>query len=203
MSFDLNALLKQAQEMQAQMAQVQEEASQETAEASAGGGMVTVVANAAGEMKELRIDPKVIDPDDPEMLADLVLAAANEALRVCARQGRGEDEERPPAGSRRLAARGLAIDENFVAKLLDVGSELSFPAGPRRGRPDNPMNGVLLVLQGVLDRRVGGRRDERGPGQVIGQWERLDGSDEVRVVAVSDVRLVAVDRAAWETAQTG
>jgi DNA-binding YbaB/EbfC family protein len=76
MSFDLNALMKQAQEMQAQMEQMQEEASKETAEASAGGGMVTVVATAGGEIKELRIDPA-----DPEMLADLVMAAANEALR--------------------------------------------------------------------------------------------------------------------------
>jgi nucleoid-associated protein EbfC len=82
MSFDMNALLKQAQEMQAQMEQLQEEAGKETAEASAGGGMVTVVATAAGELTELRIDPKAIDPDDPEMLADLVLAAANEALRA-------------------------------------------------------------------------------------------------------------------------
>ena len=81
MSFDLNALMKQAQEMQAQMEQLQEEASKETAEASAGGGMVTVVASAGGEIKELRIDPKVIDPDDPDLLADLVMAAANEALR--------------------------------------------------------------------------------------------------------------------------
>ena len=82
MSFDMNALMKQAAEMQAQMQQLQEEAGRETAEASAGGGMVTVVASAAGELKELRIDPKAIDPDDPEMLADLVLAAANEALRA-------------------------------------------------------------------------------------------------------------------------
>ena len=81
MSFDINELMKQAQEMQAQMAEVQAEASKETAEASAGGGMVTVVATAAGEIKELRIDPKAIDPDDPEMLADLVMAAANGALR--------------------------------------------------------------------------------------------------------------------------
>ena len=81
MSFDLNALMKQAQEMQAQMEQLQEEAGRETAEASAGGGMVTVVASAAGELKELRIDPKAIDPDDPEMLEDVVLAAVNEALR--------------------------------------------------------------------------------------------------------------------------
>jgi len=82
MSFDMNALMKQAQEMQAQMKQLQEEAAKETAEASAGGGMVTVVASAGGQLKELRIDPKAIDPEDPEMLADLVLAAANEALRA-------------------------------------------------------------------------------------------------------------------------
>jgi DNA-binding YbaB/EbfC family protein len=77
MSFDIDALMK----MQTQMQQIQEEASKETAEASAGGGMVTVVATAGGEIKELRIDPKAIDPNDPEMLADLVMAATNEALR--------------------------------------------------------------------------------------------------------------------------
>src|SRR5882762_1375793 len=77
MSFDIDALMK----MQTQMAELQEEASKETAEASAGGGMVTVVATAGGEIKELRIDPKAIDPNDPELLADLVMAAANEALR--------------------------------------------------------------------------------------------------------------------------
>jgi nucleoid-associated protein EbfC len=82
MSFDMNALLKQAQEMQEQMKQLQEDAAKETAEASAGGGMVTVVASASGELKELRIDPKAIDPDDPELLADLVIAASNEALRA-------------------------------------------------------------------------------------------------------------------------
>ena len=82
MTFDLNALMKQAQEMQSQMQQLQEEAARETAEASSGGGMVTVVASAAGELKELRIDPKAIDPNDPELLADLVMAAANEALRA-------------------------------------------------------------------------------------------------------------------------
>ena len=82
MSFDMNALLKQAQEMQAQMEKLQADAATETAEASAGGGMVTVVATAGGELKELRIDPKAIDPSDPELLADLVLAASNEALRA-------------------------------------------------------------------------------------------------------------------------
>jgi DNA-binding YbaB/EbfC family protein len=82
MSFDMNALLKQAQEMQEQMQQMQEDAAKETATASAGGGMVTVVATAAGEITELRIDPKAIDPSDPELLADMVMAATNEALRA-------------------------------------------------------------------------------------------------------------------------
>jgi nucleoid-associated protein EbfC len=79
--FDMNKLLKQAQEMQAQMEQAQEELAHEIVEASAGGGMVTVKATGAGEITEVVIDPKAIDPDDPELLQDLVLAAVNEALR--------------------------------------------------------------------------------------------------------------------------
>jgi len=78
---DMSKLMKQAQEMQAQMQQAQEEAANEVVEASAGGGMVVVKANGAGEVVSVTIDPKAIDPDDPEMLADLVLAAVNEALR--------------------------------------------------------------------------------------------------------------------------
>jgi nucleoid-associated protein EbfC len=79
--FDMNALLRQAQQMQTQMAQAQEELANEVVEASAGGGLVTVKATGAGEIKEIRIDPKAIDPDDPELLEDTVLAAVNEALR--------------------------------------------------------------------------------------------------------------------------
>jgi DNA-binding YbaB/EbfC family protein len=78
---DMNALLQQAQQMQAQMAQAQEELAKEVVEASAGGGLVTVKATGAGEITEIKIDPKAIDPDDPELLEDLVLAAVNEALR--------------------------------------------------------------------------------------------------------------------------
>ena len=78
---DMNKLLQQAQQMQAQMAQAQEQLASETVEASAGGGMVTVKASGAGEIREIRIDPKAIDPDDPELLEDMVLAAVNEALR--------------------------------------------------------------------------------------------------------------------------
>jgi hypothetical protein len=81
---DMNALMKQAQQMQEQMERAQEEAKGEIGEASAGGGMVTVKANGAGELLEIRIDPRAIDPDDPELLADMVLAAANEALRAAA-----------------------------------------------------------------------------------------------------------------------
>src|SRR5689334_23348506 len=79
--FDMNALMKQAQQMQEQMVRVQEELAQETVEASAGGGMVTVKATGAGEISEIKIDPKAIDPDDPELLEDMVIAAINEALR--------------------------------------------------------------------------------------------------------------------------
>ncbi len=81
MKFDMNKMLQEAQRMQAELARAQEEAAKEVVEASAGGGMVTVKANGAGEVLEIRIDPRAIDPDDPELLADMVLAAVNEALR--------------------------------------------------------------------------------------------------------------------------
>jgi DNA-binding YbaB/EbfC family protein len=81
MSFDMNKMLKQAQQMQEELQKAQAEAANEVVEASAGGGMVTVKANGAGEIVSIEIDPKAIDPDDPELLADLVLAAVNEALR--------------------------------------------------------------------------------------------------------------------------
>jgi DNA-binding YbaB/EbfC family protein len=78
---DMNKLLQQVGQMQQQVQQAQEELANETVEASAGGGMVTVTANGAGEIQSITIDPKAIDPDDPELLADMVLAAVNEALR--------------------------------------------------------------------------------------------------------------------------
>ena len=82
MGMDMNKLLQQVGEMQEQMAKAQGELETETVESSAGGGMVTVTANGAGEIKQIKIDPKAIDPDDPEMLADLVMAAANQALEA-------------------------------------------------------------------------------------------------------------------------
>ncbi len=81
MSFDMNKMMEQMQQMQSQMQQAQEDLKNETVQATAGGGMVTVTATGAGEIKEIVIDPKAIDPDDPELLADMVTAAVNEALR--------------------------------------------------------------------------------------------------------------------------
>ena len=80
--FDMNQLMRQAQEMQTQMARAQEQLATETVEGSAGGGLVTVTATGTGVLTGVRIDPKAIDPDDPEMLEDVVLAAVNEALRA-------------------------------------------------------------------------------------------------------------------------
>lgn len=78
---DINKMMKQVQQMQAEMMKAQEELADETVEASAGGGMVTVVATGAGEIQKIQIAPEAIDPDDPELLADTILAAVNEALR--------------------------------------------------------------------------------------------------------------------------
>jgi DNA-binding YbaB/EbfC family protein len=78
---DVNKMLQQVQQMQAEMAKAQEELANETVEASVGGGMVTVIANGAGEIVSVKIKPEAIDPDDPETLEDLVLAGVNEALR--------------------------------------------------------------------------------------------------------------------------
>ena len=75
-------MMKQIQEMQRKMAQAQEELAVETVEASAGGGTITVVVTGSLEVKEVRIKPEAVDPDDVEMLQDVVLAAVNEALRA-------------------------------------------------------------------------------------------------------------------------
>ena len=79
---NMQQMMKQVQKMQADMARAQEELAAAEVEASAGGGMVTVRVTGALVVKEIRIDPAAIDPDDPELLADMVLAATNEALRA-------------------------------------------------------------------------------------------------------------------------
>ena len=74
-------MMKQVQKMQADMAKAQEDLANETVEASAGGGMVTVQVTGAIEIKSIKIDPTAVDPDDMEILEDMIMAAANEALR--------------------------------------------------------------------------------------------------------------------------
>ena len=80
--FDVNALMKQAQQMQAQMMEAQEKLKDETVEASAGGGMVKVTMGGDLTLREISIDPEAIDPEEAEMLAEMVQAAVNEGLRA-------------------------------------------------------------------------------------------------------------------------
>ena len=78
---NMNQMLKQVQQMQEEMAKAQEELKNERVEATAGGGMVTVVMTGELQVAEVKIDPEAVDPEDVELLQDLVLAAFNEALR--------------------------------------------------------------------------------------------------------------------------
>jgi DNA-binding YbaB/EbfC family protein len=78
---NMNDMMRQVQKMQAEMAKAQDELKNETVEASAGGGMVTVKVSGELEVLEVRIDPEGVDPEDVELLQDMVQAATNEALR--------------------------------------------------------------------------------------------------------------------------
>jgi DNA-binding YbaB/EbfC family protein len=77
----LGDLMRQAQKLQEEMQKTQEEAKKKTAEATAGGGMITVVASGSGELVSIKIEKDVVNPDDVDMLQDLILAASNEAIR--------------------------------------------------------------------------------------------------------------------------
>ena len=78
---DLNKIMKQVQQLQNEMLEAQEKLKDEIVEASAGGGMVKVKMTGDLELRELRIDPEAIDPEDAEMLEEMITAAVNEALR--------------------------------------------------------------------------------------------------------------------------
>jgi nucleoid-associated protein EbfC len=80
--FDVNALMKQAQQMQEQMLQAQEKLKDETVEASAGGGMVKVTVGGDLSLRAITIDPEAVDPEDVELLQEMVQAAVNEGLRA-------------------------------------------------------------------------------------------------------------------------
>lgn len=77
----LGNIMREAQKMQAEMQRMQEEVRKRTVEATAGGGMVTVTANGGGEIVSIKIEKEVVNPDDVDMLQDLIMAASNEALR--------------------------------------------------------------------------------------------------------------------------
>lgn len=78
---DMSRMLKQAQKLQAEMAKLKDSLAEKTVEASAGGGMVTVIVTGAQELKAVSINPEVVEAEDVEMLQDLIVAAVNEGLR--------------------------------------------------------------------------------------------------------------------------
>lgn len=78
---NMGNMMKQAQKMQKEMMKLQEEIEQRTVEASAGGGAVTVVITGKKEVRSITLNPEIVDPDDIEMLQDLIMAAVNEAIR--------------------------------------------------------------------------------------------------------------------------
>ena len=100
---DMNQMMQQAQMMQAELMRAQEEVKEMTYTATAGGGMVEATATGDGSIESIKIDPEVVDPDDVEMLEDMVLVAVNEALRGVARAG----EERLSAVTGGLSIPGL------------------------------------------------------------------------------------------------
>jgi len=94
---DLSVLMQQAQRMQDELLRSHAQLADKTIEASAGGGMVTVVVSGGRELVSLRIDPQVIDPKDPQMLQDLIVAAVNQGLQK-ARALEEEEMRRAAAG---------------------------------------------------------------------------------------------------------
>src|SRR4051812_46702399 len=126
---NLQNLLAQAQKMQEEMMAAQERLKDEKVEASAGGGMVKVVMTGDLELKSLTIDPDAVDPEDVEMLQDLVLAAVNEALR-------GAMELQSRAAS---AGSGGVAPHEAVATLRGQGGRGGLRGGtPGRGPPSPP-----------------------------------------------------------------
>lgn len=87
---DLQKLMQLSQQMQSRMAEIQEDLEQKTVTAQAGGGIVEVTTNGKGQVQRVKIDPSVVDPDDVEMLEDLIAAAASEAFRRALEEMEGE-----------------------------------------------------------------------------------------------------------------
>jgi len=103
MNGNIQKMMKQAQKLQRQMLEAQEALAEERVEATSGGGMVKVIADGQQNVLEVKIDPQVVDPEDVEMLEDLVLAAVSEALK----KSRELAEERLGAFTKGLKIPGL------------------------------------------------------------------------------------------------
>ena len=95
------------------------------------------------------------------------------------------------------------MDENFVAKLIDVGTTLELDEGELLWGPDREPASLFLILHGVLVVRTPHGAEERGAGHVVGELERLDGTEDVIVEAATEARVVAIDRSAYEAALFG
>src|SRR4051812_7446904 len=120
---NLSKMLEQAQKMQEEMAAAQDKLKEEKVEASAGGGMVRVVATGEGLLESITVDPDAVDPEDVELLQDMVLAATNEALRQA-----NDLREKAMGG----AGGGLGdIDPMEMLGSLGLGGGPAGPAGPR------------------------------------------------------------------------
>ncbi len=87
---DIMKILQQAQQMQGRLQQIQDELAKKTVSAAAGGGMVTVTADGKGQVRSIKLDPSVVNPNDVEMLEDLVLVAVAEAQKKAAELAQGE-----------------------------------------------------------------------------------------------------------------
>ena len=158
---NMNQMLKQVQKMQADMMKAQEELANEAVEASAGGGMVTVTITGDLAVKDITIDPEAIDPEDPELLQDMVLAAVNEAMRsaqeLAARKmggatgGHGPRRARPAAGPRPVA-RGALVRPADPAADHRAG----------QAARDRPPHGAAAGLPHPARVRGGRRRARRG-----------------------------------------
>jgi hypothetical protein len=101
----MQEIMRQAQQMQKKIAQIQEEMANKTVTASSGGGMVTVTASGSQEITDIQIDPTVVDPDDVSMLQDLVVAASNEALKKAREMM--EEEMSKVTGGMKLPGMGM------------------------------------------------------------------------------------------------
>lgn len=87
---DMGKMLKQVQKLQQEMDKLQEELARKTISRSSGGGIVTATVNCRQELIDIKIDPSAIDPDDPEMLEDLIIAAVNAALEEASKEAQNE-----------------------------------------------------------------------------------------------------------------